>query len=132
MDIKQIKDSVSYCGLVCNMCRPDGECSCKTSNHCGKRLSPEGCFQYECCREKGLNGCWECSDSPCDKDMFSKEQIKLRAFITCIKEDSLDKFAEYILKNTENGIVYHRSGIWGDYDLETEEQVLKLLRSSAL
>jgi hypothetical protein len=66
MTVAQIKDSISYCGLLCILCRPD--CSC------------------------------------------------------------IDKFSEYILRNYENGIVYHRNGHTGDYDLNTEEEILNLLR----
>ena len=136
MNIEQIKNSISYCGLICLLCRDDIECSCRRDNHCGKRLSLEGCFQYTCCVSKNLNGCWECPEAPCDKDMFSpidKNRIsarrKLRAFITCIKEDGIEKFSQYIINNIEKGIVYHRNGIYGDYDLENEEDILKLLRT---
>lgn len=59
--------AIAYCGLVCDFCYPNGGCSCKADNHCGKRLSEDGCYQY-------------------------------------------------------------RSGILGDYDLETEDEVLALLR----
>jgi hypothetical protein len=83
-----------------------------------------------------LNGCWECPDAPCDKDMLApiepdhkSSRRKLRAFIACIKEDGLDQFSRYIANNTENGIVYHRDGVYGDYDLATEEEILRLLRT---
>jgi hypothetical protein len=129
MDAGQIKKSISCCGLVCILCDTYGACDCREDNHCGKRLSPEGCYQYDCCTKKGLNGCWECGEAPCGEDMFSKNKIKLRAFITCIKEDGPDMYSRYISKNAENGIVYHRNGIYGDYDLETEGAVLQLLRT---
>lgn len=136
MNIEQIANSVAYCGLICSLCRDDVECNCKTDNHCGKRLSKEGCFQFDCCVRKGINGCWECSEAPCDKDMFSpnkteriSSRTKLRAFITCIKEDGIDNFAKYISNNAKNGIIYHRNGIYGDYDLKTEEDILQLLRT---
>ena len=136
MNLEIIKNSIAYCGLICQLCSLGGECDCREENHCGKRLSPEGCFQYDCCNSNGLNGCWECSLAPCDKGMFEpnnakriSSRTKIRAFITCIKEDGIDRFAEYILRNVENGIVYHRNGIYGDYDLATEEEVLMLLRT---
>ncbi|BDF43119.1 MAG: hypothetical protein ACLRWN_12150 [Eisenbergiella sp.] len=40
----------------------------------------------------------------------------------------MDAFITYINRNKKEGIVYHRDGIFGDYDLDTEEEVLKLLR----
>jgi hypothetical protein len=128
----EISNSIAYCGLLCFLCRPADACSCRSKNNCGKRLSPEGCFQYSCCTDKGLNGCWECPNAPCGKDMLAEDQIKIRAFVTCIKEDGLERFLEYIVRNTSKGIVYHREGIRGDYDLESEAEVLKLLRTGSL
>jgi len=129
MTQQQIKDSVACCGLICGLCQPEGVCGCRYNNHCGKRLSPTGCYQYDCCAKKGLRGCWECPDAPCGMDMHAEEHVKIRAFITCIREDGLDRFAEYIIRNRLNGIVYHREGISGDYDLNTEAAVLALLRT---
>jgi hypothetical protein len=122
-------ESIACCGLICGLCQPADVCSCHANNHCGKRLAPESCYQHKCCTEKGLNGCWECPDAPCGKDMHAAGKVKIRAFITCIREDGLDRFADYILRNAASGIVYHRSGITGDYDLETEADVLRLLRT---
>lgn len=128
MDAKQIEDSIAYCGLLCCLCQPAHVCSCRSSHICRKRLSAEGCYQYNCCTAKGLNGCWECPDAPCGIDMLAEGKIKLRAFIACIQEDGLDRFSAYIARNANHGIVYHRKGFLGDYDLESEADVLKLLR----
>lgn len=38
------------------------------------------------------------------------------------------KICRIYYKNKKDGIVYHKEGIYGDYDLENEEDVLKLLR----
>ncbi|MCL1819504.1 MAG: DUF3795 domain-containing protein [Oscillospiraceae bacterium] len=131
MTAEQIKKSISYCGLLCRLCSPDGSCDCRAENHCGKNMTPDGCFQYRCCREKGLNGCWECPDFSCDKDMFNGH-LRLKTFVKCIKEDGLDNFAEYIMRNYNNGVEYHRDGYTGDYDLETEEDILRLLRTGEM
>lgn len=132
MDKKQIAESVACCGLICYLCQPSDKCGCQANNHCGKRRSPEGCYQYDCCSAKGLRGCWECPGAPCGKDMLADGKVKTRAFITCINEDGMERFSEYIVRNAENGVVYHRDGIWGDYDLDSEEAVLKLLRTGSL
>jgi hypothetical protein len=129
MDAKQLEKTISYCGLSCGLCNPAGSCNCKTGNHCGKRLSPYGCYQYNCCKAKNINGCWECDEAPCGKDMLAADKVKIRAFVRCIKEDGIVKFSEYLTKNMKNGIEYHRGGIFGDYDLESEDAVLKLLRT---
>jgi hypothetical protein len=60
---------------------------------------------------------------------MSEEKIKLRAFVRCIKEDGIEAFSQYMNRNAHNHIVYHRSGILGDYDLDSEEKILKLLRT---
>jgi hypothetical protein len=131
MDVTQLKLSVACCGLVCGLCNPEEACSCRGENHCGKRLSPDGCYQYNCCRSKNLQGCWECAEAPCGKDMLGEKKVKLRAFIRCIKEDGLDRFSCYLMENQKNGIVYHRKGFFGDYDVESEEDVLTLLRTGS-
>lgn len=129
-DRKKIEDSIAYCGLVCSFCIEDGSCSCKseTTNHCGRRLSPEGCRQYTCCQANGYSGCWECSVFPCDDSLF--HSVRIRAFVRCIQEDGLVKFAEYLKRNADNGFIYHQpNSIKGDYDaVQTQEQVLSLLR----
>ena len=91
----------------------------------------KSCYQYNCCNNKNISGCWECADSPCDEDMFSiSHEIRLRAFVQCAKEEGIKKLAEYVLKNQQSGIVYGHNK---DYDhLESEEAVLKLLRSGKI
>ncbi|NLW69773.1 MAG: DUF3795 domain-containing protein [Eubacteriaceae bacterium] len=122
--------SIAYCGLVCAYCSMDkkGDCSCKCGCNCAKTLGEKGCHQYNCCISKGIKGCWECDSAPCEIDMLAADKIKIRAFVRCIKEDGIDKFIEYLEKNEKEGIVYHTSGIIGDYDLSSEEEVLNLLR----
>ena len=129
MTLEQIKNSISYCGLLCILCNPEGSCDCKTKNECGKKSFEKGCFQYECCVKNGFVGCWECPNFCCGKDMFDDQHLRLITFVKCIKEDGIDKFSEYILRNHNNGIMYHRNGIKGDYDLDTEEAILNLLRN---
>lgn len=129
MDAKAIEQSISYCGLICNLCQPDAGCNCRTSNQCGKRLSPEGCYQYTCCRERGYNGCWECPDFSCGKDMFNDAHLRLKTFVKCIREDGIEVFSQYIARNHEQGIQYHRTGYTGDYDLDAEDAILRLLRT---
>jgi len=125
MTVEQIKNSISYCGLICCLCSDDGSCDCKNNNHCNR----QECFQYNCCNEHGYIGCWECPDFSCDKDMFNDSHLRLKVFVKCIKEDGVDAFSQYILRNLENGILYHRNGYTGDYDLDTEEAILTLLRN---
>lgn len=69
-----------------------------------------------------------CEKSPCGKDMLAPDKMKMRAFVKCIKEDGIDTFIRYIEANKKLGVIYHRTGVIGDYDLEIEDVVLQLLR----
>ena len=60
--------------------------------------------------------------------MLAPGKIKMRAFVQCVKEDGIQKFIGYIEQNEKDGIVYHRAGVMGDYDLSNEKEVLNLLR----
>ena len=62
--------------------------------------------------------------------MLAPDKIKVRAFVRCMKEDGIDHFIRYIEKNKKRGIRYHKTGIVGDYDLSTEDEVLQLLRQT--
>lgn len=132
LTITELKDSIGYCGLVCTLCHLADSCGgCKsTQNSCGRYLSEGGCHQYNCCVERGLNGCWECADFNCGQDMFSdSHDVRLRAFVHCAKEEGLEKLAEYVLRNQLNGVEY---GHQKDYDgLDSEETVLRLLRTGS-
>lgn len=60
--------------------------------------------------------------------MFSESHdLRLRAFIRFIRDESLEKLAECLIENDMNGIRY---GHEKDYDgLESEEDVIRLLRA---
>ncbi len=57
-------DPVAFCGLSCNHCFLSEWCgSCRTAyNTCSfATVSPDRkCPNAVCCREKGIDGCWEC------------------------------------------------------------------------
>jgi hypothetical protein len=128
MTTHEVADSVAYCGLVCAYCHLAGSCGgCRSqANCCGRHLSPGGCFQYNCCVEKGINGCWECPDFPCGEDMFSdSHDVRLRAFVRFAKENGLECLAKAVHQNQQNGVIYGHNR---DYDGRgSEEAVLELL-----
>ena len=71
-------DSVAYCGFSCNHCFLGQWCgSCRTEyNTCSfATCSPDGvCPNAKCCKEKGFDGCWECSEiKSCKKGFYSPE-----------------------------------------------------------
>lgn len=122
MTIQEIKDSFTICGLVCVFCSHKEKCpGCRNNNG--------NCDIKACCIKKGLNYCFECKDFPCDKDMY--KSIRIRAFNTVAKTEGLEKLAEYLCKNYNHGIIYHRAGgLTGDYDgFKDEEGVIYMLKN---
>jgi hypothetical protein len=69
-------DPIAYCGLSCNHCFLKDWCgSCRTAyNTCSyATCSPDGiCPNASCCREKGMDGCWECENlTTCQKGFYA-------------------------------------------------------------
>jgi hypothetical protein len=131
MEINEIIDSLSYCGLVCKLCHLKNECDgCRnTANKCPNHSRKwEGCYHRNCCIKKNINGCWECESFPCKNDMFSDtHDLRIRAFVKFIKEEGLEKLAECLIENEKKGIKY---GYQKDYDFKrSEDDVLELLRT---
>ncbi|MGF6989809.1 hypothetical protein M2150_001052 [Lachnospiraceae bacterium PM6-15] len=131
MDKKTILNSIAYCGLICALCHETKNCyGCKSDNNCcGRKASENDCFQYNCCTAKRIEGCWECDFAPCDYDMFSEDHdIRNRTFVKVAKAEDVDKLAEYVAHNQENGIIY---GWNKDYDnLGSEQPVIDMLHKS--
>lgn len=122
------KKEIAYCGLVCCVCstksRPCPGCQAGGCDIHG------WCKNYSCCREKGLNGCWECEQFPCSGNMLDKPRV--RAFAQFVKEYGTDELVRCIMKNKANGIVYHYGDQFvGDYDkCETEDEIFTMLRGT--
>ncbi|MDD3335095.1 MAG: DUF3795 domain-containing protein [Eubacteriales bacterium] len=125
---KEVAQRIGYCGLICSLCHGADQCGgCKSEhNCCGRHTSEGGCYQYQCCVTKGIAGCWECEEGPCDRDMFSDEHdLRNRVFVKVAREEGVEKLAEYVLRNQLRGICY---GWNRDYDrLGSEEAVRELL-----
>ena len=73
-------DPVAYCGLSCNHCFLKDWCGgCRTLyNTCSyATCSPDGiCPNTACCRQKGMDGCWECGDlKDCQKGFYANEDV---------------------------------------------------------
>ncbi len=85
------------------------------------------CFQRTCCIQKGLEGCWECAEFPCGKDMHGPpHDLRIRAFVTFIKNEGAGTLIDNLLRNEAQGIYY---GYQRDYDgKRSEEEVIQLLK----
>ena len=86
-------DQIAYCGLSCGHCFLTQWCgSCRTIyNTCSfATCSPNGvCPNVTCCKEKDLDGCYECSELyDCKKGFYSlgKETNAIRAMALFIQK----------------------------------------------
>jgi hypothetical protein len=130
-DRQELIDSIAPCGLICKLCHLADRCDgCKaTASGCENHSAKwGGCYHRHCCLGKGLKGCWECSDAPCDQDMFSQtHDLRIRAFVRCLKEEGPERLIDYLVANQARGIRY---GYQKDYDGKASEaEVLVLLRT---
>ena len=133
MNEKDVIENIGRCGKICTFCKDSAFCRGCTSNNaaCARHGKREGCFQYRCSKQKGIQGCWECDDAPCEMDVFSKENnIRHRAFIRFAKYEGVEELGKCVFHNMIHGILY---GEGKDYDhFETEEEVVRLLTSHYL
>jgi hypothetical protein len=115
---------VAYCGLACCVCGENETCAGCRNEGCKEK---EWCKSFQCCKQKGLNGCWECSEFPCDNPMFTK--IRVRTFAKFIAEYGDEKLMNVLENNEKDGMKYHYpSQLIGDYDnFKTEEDLRQFL-----
>jgi len=112
-------DSVAYCGLVCGVCK-NTEKGCKG---CMDGGGLDGCYQRSCCREKGISGCWQCRDFPCDKGFFADEEWKglCIGFVKCIKNRGVEKFVGLVESRLGKKVEY------GEFRFKNDEEIVRLL-----
>ena len=116
---------IAYCGLACVVCCENATCAgCRNSGCTNK----DWCKNFNCCKEKGINGCWECSGFPCEGGML--DNLRIRAFATFVKDNGESEFLDCLEKNDKNGVVYHYQGeLIGDYDkFNTEEEIINMIK----
>lgn len=101
---------IARCGLACCLCSENVTC-----NGCNADQCPDNavCENKRCSLEKKIEHCYECSED-CRKGLLGK--IKPYAFTQFIKRFGVEKLLDCLEENEQNGIVYHREGIYGDYD----------------
>ena len=115
---------IAYCGLACCVCSHNTDCAGCRNEGCNIW---EECKSYHCCQDKGVNGCWECDEFPCDNPMFDTPRV--RAFAAFIAEYGEERLLNCLKRNEAAGLVYHYAGeLKGDYDIpETEEEIKCLI-----
>jgi hypothetical protein len=106
---------IAPCGLACAVCSETCP-GCRDDGCIGK----EWCKNLKCCRSRGLSGCWECADFPCQGGMLDK--LRVRAFAMFAREHGTELLLDCLERNERAGIVYHCPGkLVGDYDIPKTE-----------
>ena len=101
---------IARCGLACCLCSENTYCSGCNSGDCPDK---EWCENRKCSMEKDISNCFVCNEN-CRKGLLSK--IKPYGFTLFVKKYGVDELLNCLERNKKNGIVYHRNGIYGDYD----------------
>lgn len=115
---------IARCGLACCLCAQNTVClGCKADECSGK----EWCENRKCSIEKGVSGCYAC-DSDCKKALLQK--IKPYAFTLFVKRYGEECLLDSLERNEKNGVVYHRSGISGDYDdFDNVDELIEFIKT---
>ncbi|WP_022778797.1 DUF3795 domain-containing protein [Butyrivibrio sp. AE3009] len=113
-------DPVAICGLSCNHCFLGEWCGgCRTSyNVCSFATCSEGriCPNVKCCKEKGIDGCYECSEiETCNKGFFVPSNDGANA----AKAQSL-----YIRKYGKKEFLKVQTRLHEKYDFQKTQEIL--------
>ena len=112
------------CGLACCLCKENEHCNGCMSDQCPDR---EWCLNRKCAVEKNIGHCYECTEE-CRKGLLGK--IKPYGFTLFVKRYGLEELLDCLVRNEENGVVYHREGIIGDYDdFDDVEKLIEFIRT---
>lgn len=115
---------IARCGLACCLCSENDKCSGCNSGECEGR---NRCLNRKCSSEKGLAACYECGED-CTKGMLSK--MKPLGFTMFVKRYGVEELLDCLERNEQNGVVYHREGIIGDYDgFDDPERLIEFVRN---
>ena len=115
---------IARCGLACCLCSENTHCKGCNSADCPDR---EWCQNRACSLEKGYGHCYECP-ADCRKGLLSK--IKPYGFTLFAKQYGEEALLDHLARNEAAGVVYHREGINGDYDVFTDvEALIAFIRS---
>lgn len=114
---------IARCGLACSLCSENRTCSGCDSGVCPDK---DWCENRKCSIEKGIGHCFACNEEDCRKGMLSK--IKPLGFTLFARRYGLEQLLDCLDRNEKEGIIYHRSGIIGDYDeFEDAEELIAFI-----
>lgn len=102
---------IARCGLACCLCSENQHCGGCNTGECPDK---DWCENRKCTLEKHIEYCFLCTQTDCSKGLRSK--IKPYGFSEFARRYGMEKLLDCLERNEKMGIVYHRSGLIGDYD----------------
>lgn len=102
---------IAMCGLACCLCSESARCPGCRAEGCG---GAAWCENRRCAMERGIEGCSVCPETDCRKGMLSK--TKPYGFTQFARRYGTEALLDCLERNEGRGVVYHREGVWGDYD----------------
>ena len=115
---------VARCGLACCLCSENVIC-----DGCGSDGCPDvnKCENKKCSSERGISHCYACTET-CKKGLLNK--IKPYAFTLFAKRYGETHLLDCLEANEKRGILYHREGIFGDYDeFDDVEKLIEFIKT---
>lgn len=119
---------IARCGLACCLCSENEHCGGCHADDCKDK---DWCEVRKCALEKGVAHCFECENAErCGKGILAKQKPK--AFTVFAKKYGEERLLECLERNENNGVVYHRSGIEGDYDgFESVDDLIEFIKAGS-
>lgn len=115
---------IARCGLACCLCSENDHCSGCNSGECPDKA---WCENRRCSAERGYGHCYECG-ADCRKGLLAK--IKPLGFTEFARRFGEAELLDCLERNERNGVVYHRTGITGDYDdFDSTGDLIRFIRT---
>lgn len=117
---------IARCGLACCICSENQNCAGCNADTCPDK---DWCENRKCTMEKEISHCYECRID-CRKGILAK--IKPYAFTMFARRYGEDVLLDCLERNEQNGIIYHREGINGDYDeFDDVEELIHFIQTGS-
>lgn len=115
---------IARCGLACCLCSENDTCGGCDSGACPDKAR---CENRKCSVDRGFAYCSDCPED-CRKGLLGK--IKPYSFTLFVKRYGEEALLDCLARNEEQGVVYHRQGIRGDYDdFDDAEELIRFIRT---
>jgi hypothetical protein len=119
---------IARCGLACCLCSENVHCSGCNTGECPDK---DWCENRRCSIERNVPHCFECKETNCRRGLLNK--VKPFAFTEFARRYGEEHLLDCLERNEKNGVVYHRTGINGDYDdFKDIEKLIRFIETGTI